>query len=543
MKTACLLPLLVLVFFSSIKAQPYQSPKLLFEEDFTDGAFNGYGSGTNGAAWSFGGFAKFDTTINRPFAKAAVRKIADGRGLGWDALVFWRFDQGKNVYFDKRDDVVALKFKAFSDVAGNRVSPDFGVEVAMLEDKRGAPFGHDMSFEVAQVWLRTGSSEGPMQLDANVENNAPVYLTGTSKTHHDIAGGKETSATLDSAYMSEVIWRNRFGTGTSNIELWGKINSADFEVNEEMKSSTPPVNPDYLVFNNLQIALFDKCPPCTTSANTLIRNGTNFSNAMLGIAYCKLGITKVSDFNQDYAIDETDADTLAANNGRVTEATIKKGDATNNGKINVSDAAPVVGFWSASSSGNASALATYNPANGEVKLSFSNISYFKIVSSSNKLTGAAPNFLTLNPKLTTDTDSILGAYTDANWSLVEQSLGNIAAIGQTSSDLKLWVNYKGSGLSEGILLDFGQELVTKSNPLISGKTILVDNQNIALPLVNGPIQIQIFNGLGQPGYEWYGDFDRCPYNITTRENGFKTIRVMALDSKKVILVKKYLSIK
>jgi hypothetical protein len=524
-------------------AQPYQSPKLLFDEDFTDGVFDDFGSGVNGNAWSFMGFSKFDTTINRPFPKAALRKISDGAGQGWDALVFWELNGGANVLFDKKDDVVALKFKAFSDVAGNRISPDFGVEVAMLEDKAGAPFGHDLSFEVCQVWLRPTSSEGPLQLDANVENTNAVFNTGTTRSHHTVAGGKETSATLDSAYDSEVIWRNRFGTNTSNIEVWGKINASDFDIPAEMKSSTAPINPDYLQFNNLQIALFDKCPACTTSARALLRDGTNFQNAQLGIANCRLGITKVSDFNIDYQINATDSDTLAANVGRIVGATIKKGDATNDGKVNVSDAAAIVGFWSGAIPQNATALATYNPANGEVKLSLSNISYFKVVSLSNQLTGGIPLLTALNAKLHTDTDSIFGAYTDESWTVSELSIGTIAALGLSATDLKLWVNFKGSGLRDGILLDFGQELVTGIQTPILGKTILVDGLVIQVPTTKGKVQVRISNGMGQQIFAWKGEMENIPQNINTKGNGFKTIQIVSVDSRKVFLVRKYQDVK
>ncbi len=524
-----------------LAGQPYESPKLLFDEDFTDGAFNGFGSGVNGNAWSFGGFAKFDTTIRRPFPKAALRKISDGSGAGWDALVFWRFNGGNNVYFDKIDDVVVLKFKAFSDVAGSRISPDFGVEVAMLEDKAGAPFGHDMSFEVAQVWLRNGPSEGPLQLDANVENTAAVFNPGTTRSHHNVAGGKETAETLDSAYMSEVIWRNRYGTGTSNIELWGKINSADFNVSEEMKSSTPPINPDYLVFNNLQIALFDKCPACTTSTKALLRNGTNFDNARLGIAYCKLGITKVSDFNQDYQIDALDSDTLAANMGLTTGATLKKGDATNNGKVNVSDAAPIAGFWTGATPTGSSALATYNPANGEIKLSLTNISYFKIVSASNQLTGQPPALLAFNPKLFSDSDSILGAYTDESWTIFEQSLGAIAPSGLLPSEFKLWVNYKGSGLSQGVLLDFGQELNTGFPSAKPGRELFLDGQVFRLPEENRPLWVRVVNGSGQEIVLRKLENGTLPSEIKSPGSGFKIVQVFSGEENKVFFVRKYFS--
>lgn len=525
-------------------SQPYQSPKLLFEEDFTDGQFNGFGSGTNGSAWQLAGFAKFDTTINRSFQKAALRKIADGSGQGWDALVLWKFNGGEAVLFDKKDDVVALKFKAFSDAAGARISPDFGVEVAMLENKVGAPFGHDLSFEVAQVWLRNGQSEGPLQLDANVENTNAVFLNGTTRSHHDVAGGKETAATMDSAYMSEVIWRNRYGTGTSNIEVWGKINSADFNVTQEMKSSTPPINPDYLAFNNVQIALFDKCPACTTDTRVLLRNGTTVQNAQLGIAYCKLGITKVSDFNQDYIIDATDSDTLAANMGSNTGATIKKGDATNNGKVNISDAAPIVGFWSGATPANATALATYNPANGEIKLSLTNISYFKIVSSSNQLSGSAPDFSLFNPKLFTDTDSVLGAYTDGSWTFTEQSIGTVATAGVNVNDLKIWVNYKGSGLNQGILLDFGQELVTELNGLKrNGSIFHLDGNAFSVSPIDEKVVLQVTNALGQTIFFWEGEMDRLPSNISTQGSGFKTLRLISADQKRIFGIKKYIPVR
>jgi hypothetical protein len=530
---------LYLPLFST--AQTYQSPKLLFEEDFTDGRFNGFGSGTNGNAWQFTGFAKFDTTINRPFRQAALRYIKDGVGNGWDALVLWRYNGGQHVQFDKEDDVVALQFKAFSDAAGNRISPDFGVEVAMLEDKPGAPFGHDLSFEVAQVWLRPNSPEGPLQLDPNVENTNAVYNPGTTRTHHNVANGKETSETLDSCFLSEVVWRNRYNQGRSNIEVWGKLNSSDFDVNEEMRSSTQPINPDYLQFNNLQIALFDKCRACTTATNTLLRNGTTFDNAQLGIAYCKLGITKVADFNLDYVIDEADADSLANHLGLSTGATIKKGDANNDGKTDISDASALVGFWSNDPVTSASASADYFPQTGEIRLNLQNISYIKIVSSTAGLTGPIPDLSVVDVRAVSFSDTVIGAFTNNTWTAQGFSLGNVAASGLDTSTLKIWVNYHGSGLKNGIRLRFGQRFVTGLQQAETQRNVFVDNQAFALPANAEPIHFDVVNTLGQSLFSYSGPAMDLPQHINTHgKKGARYVRATSLKGDKVLLVKKYL---
>lgn len=536
-----LLSLLFVCLWLNSTAQTYESPKLLFEEDFTDGQFNGFGSGPNGNAWSLTGHARFDTTINRPFRQAALRYIKDGVGNGWDALVLWRYNGGQNVLFDKEDDVVALQFKAFSDAAGNRISPDFGVEVAMLEDKPGAPFGHDLSFEVAQVWLRPNSPEGPLQLDANVENTNAVYNPGTTRSHHDVANGKETSETLDSCFLSEVVWRNRFNQNSSNIEVWGKINSSDFDVNQEMRSSTPPINPDYLQFNNLQIALFDKCRACTTATNTLLRNSTTFDNAQLGIAYCKLGITKVADFNLDYVINESDADSIANNIGRTTGVSIKKGDANNDGKTDMTDAAALVGFWSNDPVTSASASADYFPQTGEIRLNLQNISYIKIVSSTAGLTGSNPDLSTVDVRASSFSDTVIGAFTNGTWTAQGFSLGNVAATGLDTATLKIWVNYHGSGLKNGIRLNFGQRFVTGIAKNEPQRMVLVDKQAIQLPDNQEPVILHISNTLGQELYRYEGPANNIPKQIHTKApQGARYLKATSANGSKVLLVKKYL---
>jgi len=325
------------------------------------------------------------------------------------------------------------------------------------------------------------------------------------------------------------------------MEVWGQLNSSDFDVNEEMRSSTQPINPDYLQFNNLQIALFDKCRACTTATNTLLRNGTTFDNAQLGIAYCKLGITKVSDFNMDYVINEADADSLANNIGLTTGATIKKGDANNDGKTDISDASALVGFWSNDPITSAAASADYFPQTGEIRLNLRNISFIKIVSSTAGLTGPDPDLSVVDVRASSFSDTVIGAFTNTTWTAQGFSLGNVAATGLDTSTLKIWVNYHGSGLKNGIRLSFGQQFITGIDKKEPQKLVRIDNQAIFLPENQEPISLHITNTLGQQLYHYEGLANQLPQSITTQATqGARYLKATTKDGSKVLLLKKYM---
>lgn len=500
------LNILFLLLFASLWVSGqtfYQSPYKLFDEDFTDQEFDDYGSGSANDRWSLGGYAKFDTVNDRPgIPYAVLRDISDGTGNGWDALAHWYLydDQGEhqNILIDKHDDVTFLRFKAFSDVAGQDISPDFAVEVAMLEDKSGAPFGHDLSFEVSHVFIRDGSYEGPLQLDPNAENTSAPQIDATSRSHHNVANGRETPETLENEYESQICWRNKPKEGKTNIELWGALNSGEFDVNEPMDSDYEPiVDSAYSVFNHVQIALFDKNEDNTDPMT--FRDGYDESNAQVGIAYCALGITKKSDFTLDYIIDEKDADTLAAHWNQISNVTIKQGDATNDNVVNIDDANPLIGFWSDSLAKTVSASATYNNTTGEILLSLKNVSYFKIKGPPGAFNGSKnPDFTGLSPLKTTDNDTVIGGFTKDEWAHTDYNLGTVAVSSLNVDDLKLVINYKGSGLSEGITLDFGEEFVnfTAFPDKEAKKTFFFDGQRIILNKESDILKVRIYNTAG-----------------------------------------------
>lgn len=123
------------------KKAPILLPKLLIDEDFTDGQFDDFGAGSHGENWQiFGdgspGFAGFKPPNgDRDFPLSLARTPVLG-GHPWSGAKWWIQENGnlREFSINKRDEVAVLKFTAFSDISGqSRVY--YGVEVAMLEDQ------------------------------------------------------------------------------------------------------------------------------------------------------------------------------------------------------------------------------------------------------------------------------------------------------------------------------------------------------------------------------------------------------------------------
>jgi len=533
MKIAILISLFIA--WVNLFGQVYEWPGIVIEEDFTDTLYNGIGAGPNGENWGNSGYAKFAPVNNRPnIPYASLRYTGKGSGSGWDALTSWKRKDGKGIYFDKEFDVPVLWVTAFSDVAGKDVSPAYGVEVAMLEDKSGADYGHDLSFESQQTFIKTGAAEGPLQLDANVENSSHVFVTGTQYAHH--AAGKETATTLGNTYNSLFVWRNILGE-FPNIEQWGELNRADYDVDQKMVSVTEPIVPDYLVFNHVQIAFFDRVNAVTT-INSLFRTGYDNTTAQIGISYVHLGITKVSDFNLNYIINNADADTLIKYNGN-TSGHIRNGDATNDKKVNALDGNAVIGFWTGVAS-PASASVQYNIANGSITASLNGMSYLEIHSPTQLLNGSIPDLAGLPYDLMIKTDSSLVLFTKNAWNIENYSFGNIAQAGKSASDFTYTVNYKSSDLGRGVTAYLGQEVVITSldNQSSSNVSIGIDNTIISgLPLLDA-YQYEIFNSVGgllETGTIHAGE----KIHSSALNTGFRVVRIYNANKSQILGVKKY----
>ncbi len=314
-----------------------KAPRLLIDEDFTDGEFDDFGAGSNGENWQiFGegspGFVEFKPPNgDRDFPLSLARTPLLG-GHPWSGAKWWIQENGELREFaiDKRDEVAVLKFTAFSDLSGqSRVY--YGVEVAMLEDRPGLDgyphYGHDLSFEAEQVF---NQKDDPyqVQLFANVEN---IETSTEGIRHADSPDFFSNPNLLDDYYQNIVIWRNLPGTGKTNIEQWGESLSDDYTVNSEMNSQYNPTPPEAL-FNNIQITLFrNHVPP-----DTLLRKGVSADSAQIGINHVHVGITHKSDFNIDYGINIDDFFALATGWG-LGNKTMLDGDANNDGNVDAED--------------------------------------------------------------------------------------------------------------------------------------------------------------------------------------------------------------
>lgn len=468
--------------FAQIKGKT-TAPVLLIDEDFTDGAFDDYNAGETGNNWSIygGGDVDFKTPNLRTDFSRSLARCPFGGGHAWSGAQ-WKIiaDTAGNYqefFIHKQDDITILKFTAFSDyLHSNNYA---GVEVAMLEYRQvlcpHPDYCHDLSYESMQCFYAPPGNGGkPTQLETNVENTANTNPTGVNYAHKNDWFNEED---LGKTYENLVIWRNMPGTGKTNIEQWGTLNSADFNVDKEMNSMLDPNN-IYSIFSYVQIALFRN-----DADFNLLRTEATKENAQIGITHLEVGITKKCDFNIDYAIDPKDADTLVKYLGQ-TSTTIKSGDATNDKLTDIRDATSLIAFWGNEKTiGKASA--TYNSSTGELKISGENISSFYLENKAASFNGSA-SFTGLLPKANQANDSVVGAFTLNKWTLTQHNLGNIGK-DISLSDLKLVVNFKGSQVGYGFEIPLtGIEAPTYVGFNVEADTIAADNlsHNLTVKITN-----------------------------------------------------------
>ncbi len=171
--------------------------------------------------------------------------------------------------------------------------------------------------------------------------------------------------------------------------------------------------------------------------------------AQLGITTFEFGVTKVSDFNLDYQTNAADAAILSTNWG-ATGKTMPTGDATGDLKVNLQDAAKVCTNWSTPAAPG-SAAGSYAPGTGEIILSLTGISYFRIISPNALLTGAAPTWPGLAGELTEDGgNGYFGAASFGTYNLTNLSLGNVGG-GGTPGEMTLEYAWLGGTLQYRVL--------------------------------------------------------------------------------------------
>ncbi|MFW6223171.1 MAG: T9SS type A sorting domain-containing protein, partial [Bacteroidota bacterium] len=176
-------------------------------------------------------------------------------------------------------------------------------------------------------------------------------------------------------------------------------------------------------------------------------------------------------------------------------------DATNNDTINLFDANPLTAFWNTTTT-SASASGQYNTSTGNITLSLENISYWHIEGPAGVLTGTSPNLTGLSAELTLDNEDHTGAFTKTSWSVTDHNLGDIAQTGLIASDLYLVVNYKGSGLREGIRTPLDGSVITNdSKELVDRGITIGPNPTNGLVKIssasNAPCSIRVHNTFGQ----------------------------------------------
>ncbi|MDJ0686955.1 MAG: hypothetical protein QNJ41_00440 [Xenococcaceae cyanobacterium MO_188.B32] len=317
---------------------------VIVDEDFTTGAF----AADTSDYWTINGSGiAFRPPNQRNFDFALSNRIAEGGGSFADNLVFNIPDpetthpSGKRQFgINKLDEVAVVRYQTFSDVAKNS-RERFHVQVAMVQaDPELTPppdFGHDLSFETESRFVSLNvASTDRVQLTANVENQeidgSDPQKEAQKKAYFEAT---MTAADLDREYTNLVLWRDRSGTGTTNIEQWGNNRLGDYYVPSEMVNQLPRnQDPNYSLFNEIEIFL----QRGGTNVD-LLRNNVNVNDAQIGLKDIHVGITKKTDFNLDYRTDAADFIRWNTYQNLGGTPTMQTGDADNDGDIDRDDLA------------------------------------------------------------------------------------------------------------------------------------------------------------------------------------------------------------
>lgn len=460
-------------FFINLSAQK------LAVEDFSDGVFDDFGAGTAGVNWKkYGPGTDFRAPNSRSFSSGLSNRVQAGGG-GWADGAQWRiwndintdgnYQENELQFFPvhKYNDVCVLKFTTYSDYTYKNNYA--GVEVAFLDFRDDAViqapphYGHDQSWESMNCYYSSGGGKGgnSNQLETNVENTefSNISIAGINYAHKN---GWYADADLDQTQSSTVLWRNDSRIKKCNIEQWGNLNHGDFVLDTHMVALLDPTRP-YSYFNYIQITFFRGI--AIKPASLILQRGevTNWSDVQIGIKNVEFGITKISDFNLDYQTTSADADVLIANwNKTGVDAHMQSGDANNDETINLFDANSLIGFWNTTPP-SYSVSGTYNSSTGEIILSLSGISYFHLEGPAGVFSGSAPNFSGLSNNGTIDNNNNIGAFTKTAWNVSNTSLGNVAATGQSASNMYIVYNYKNSGDPDGIKVALNGAVYTNEN--------------------------------------------------------------------------------
>lgn len=317
---------------------------VIVDEDFTSGAF----TANTASYWTINGSGiNFRAPHDRNFDIALSNRIAEGGGSFADNLVFSIPDaetthpSGRRQFgINKLDEVAVVRYQTFSDIAKNS-REQFHLQVAMVQtdpELNPSPdFGHDLSLETESRFVSLSETHSDrVQLTANVENkeidgNNP-HKEAQKQAHFEAT---MTAADLDKEYTNLVIWRDRPGTGTTNIEQWGNNRLGDYNVPSEMVNRLPRnQDPNYSLFNEIEVFL----QRGGTNVD-LLRKDVHLNDAQIGMTNLHVSITKKTDFNLDYRTDAADFIRWNIYQNLGGTPTMQTGDADNDGDVDNDDLA------------------------------------------------------------------------------------------------------------------------------------------------------------------------------------------------------------
>lgn len=458
-----------------------QAPIVLINEDFTDGKFDDVGAGIRGANYAMGGSFSSGTGFHKTNDRSEVttalsRRIHNASGGAWGGVVQWGIYNNPNrrlntdlkkFYIDKYQDVVVVKYGAFADVAdGQEIVHAQITLMNWNEDFAGHPhYWHDISIEADQYFQARG--EPVRQLAGNVNvvrnNNAP----GISNTHYEGNNGYARENDLNDIYRNLVTWRYVPELDKTNVELWGHNNQADYFLdvglhnrkdNESFKKKER-----YAVVDHVQFTFFRP-----VDETVIKRSFVDWEDVQVGFTYAIVGITKKSDFNLDFKIDERDAKILDENWEYQSSATIREGDANNDEQVNMDDVPALLAYWSDSTT-YAEADFSLNEES-ELIASISNVNYLEIRNTGEVSNLSFPDTSEMNiDHYKWDEDGV-SFYSLSDWNFAGKNIGKLFGNAVSDSNFMFNINFKGSGREAGYVVQANQKFIYQTLNLCPGYT-------------------------------------------------------------------------
>ena len=298
----------------------------LVNEDWTDGTFGDPEWVINHPAeCGFSTNYSRDTNLDLVFDTndmAFVRELSDG-GSTWGYGCTLDLPAEQNI---AADEAVFVRYESFQDCARGS-SENHGTIVSILDWELGDIWPPTQSIEAKQLFnTKTGSGARDMYTEASSKfGGSGNDLNGPLDDAHGRPGN--SSAGLGGMYEGLFVWRRSNAT-----------RDGGHKVNSEGTGSVPGKESDQDI-DAVMMTKFDQVtlqivrPP---TGDELFASNASLAACQHGVTRLEIGITKVSDYNLDYAIDGTDFSALS-NNWGLSSRRMEDGDGDNDADVDIDD--------------------------------------------------------------------------------------------------------------------------------------------------------------------------------------------------------------